>query len=320
MVILPTFNDWTALVLLVGQIDQVLAGMGRVARIVMVDDGSTVDPPDSLRTLPLTAVDLELVSLRRNLGNQRALAIGLCHVFEKVPGYAVVVMDGDGEDSPQDLPRLIAALDNNDCRRIVFAERLRRSEGAFFASFYHGYRLLHWLLTGVPVRMGNFSIVPRALLSRLVVVSEIWNHYTAGAIKARLPFETIPTVRATRLAGESKMNFVGLVMHGLSAMSVFSDRIGIRLIVATCLAAMLVFAGIATVIGIRLGTSLAIPGWATSTISAAAVLLSQMFILLVVFVFMVLHSRSSSTALLIRDYQYYIAHVEPVRTREALRG
>ena len=80
--------------------------------------------------------------------------------------------------------------------------------------------------------MGNFSVIPRERLASLVVVSELWNHYAAAAMRSRQPFCTIPTRRAERLDGESKMNFVGLVVHGLSAISVYSDIVGVRLLIA----------------------------------------------------------------------------------------
>jgi polyisoprenyl-phosphate glycosyltransferase len=94
----------------------------------------------------------------------------------------------------------------------------------------------------------------------LVVVSELWNHYAAAALKARLPYVTVPTHRAGRLSGRSRMNFIGLVTHGLGALSVESETIGVRmLVVSLVLMSCLVSALLATV-AIRLGTGLAIPG------------------------------------------------------------
>ena len=102
------------------------------------------------------------------------------------------------------------------------------------------YRFVHLLLTGERVRVGNFSVIPRDLLRRLVAVSDLWNHYAAAVFHARIPYTTIPTTRGTRYAGASQMNFVALVTHGLSAMSVFGDRIGVRLLIVTCALAGLI--------------------------------------------------------------------------------
>ena len=98
--------------------------------------------------------------------------------------------------------------------RVVFAERTKRSESFAFRFFYALYRWLHLLLTGVAVRVGNFSAMPYSLLRRLVAVSELWNHYAAAVFKSRLPYRLLPTQRANRLAGRPQMNFVALVIHG----------------------------------------------------------------------------------------------------------
>ena len=102
-----------------------------------------------------------------------------------------------------------------------------------FALFYRLYRIAHWLLTGIRVEVGNFSVVPYPVVKKLAVVSEMWNHYAAAVTHARIPTTLVPTVRGKRLAGRPTMNFVSLVAHGLDGMSVFADRIGVRLLATT---------------------------------------------------------------------------------------
>ena len=102
-----------------------------------------------------------------------------------------------------------------------------------FRFFYHIYRVLHRALTGVSVRVGNFSILPATFLTTLVAMSELWNHYAAAVFRSKLPFTMIPVPRGTRIAGRSRMNFTALVSHGLSAISVFGDIVGVRLLVAS---------------------------------------------------------------------------------------
>ena len=98
------------------------------------------------------------------------------------------------------------------------------------------------------MRVGNFSVMNRDCLESLCTCSELWNHYAASAFATRQPMSFVPTNRATRLAGESKMNFPALVMHGLSALSVFSDRIGTRLLILSGTAASMTIAGMVAVV------------------------------------------------------------------------
>ena len=195
------------------------------------------------------------------------------------------------------LQRLARACAAERGEKIVFATRIKRSEGWLFAFFYHLYRALHFLLTGVRVRVGNFSIIPPGSLKRLVAVSELWNHYAAAVHKARLPMEFIPTERAIRLEGLPSMDLISLVVHGLSAMAVFGDRIGVRLLIVVCAAMGGALAMLVAVVGIRLWTDLAIPGWATYVTGLLLVMLTQMLLVILVFVFVILAARNAANVL-----------------------
>jgi polyisoprenyl-phosphate glycosyltransferase len=302
LILIPIYNDWDAVSMLLVGLDRVLTEAGLVARVLLVDDGSSVPLDEAIGRRPYLAVErIDVLALRRNVGHQRAIAIALAHVYEHIRPGAVVIMDGDGEDAPEDVPRLVASLEASG-RKVIFAERRRRSESLVFRAFYGAYRFAHLLLTGIPVRVGNFSIVPALQLERLVVVSELWNHYAAAVFKARLPRETIPTERAKRLTGQSTMNFVALVGHGLSALSVHAELIGVRLLVAAIALVTVLCLLLAAVLGIRLATSLAIPGWATTVAGILLILLFQAAAFAVCFVFLVLHGRSrrSSRCAIIR--------------------
>jgi hypothetical protein len=315
LILIPIYNDWTAVALLLAKLNRVLAGAGLTAGILLVDDGSTIGRSSCWSAEDWPAIDrIDVLSLRRNVGHQRAIAVALAFVAEHLHPAALVVMDGDGEDAPEDVPRLYACLNQNHGRAVVFAERTRRSESLPFRIFYALYRWAHLLLTGIPVRVGNFSIIPSGQLRRLVVVSELWNHYAAAVFKARLPRTTIPTVRAERLAGESRMNFVDLVTHGLSALSVHSELIGVRLIVATACLIGVMASALLIVIAIRVFTTLAIPGWTSTVAGLLSILLLQAIGFAFSFAFLVLHARSQPTFIPLRDYDYFIDHSATVVT------
>jgi hypothetical protein len=305
-ILMPVYNDWGALSLLLPILDRELKRTGLAVGILLVDDGSTIAAPDSLEG-PFDSIKMiEVLSLRRNLGHQRAIAVGLSYIEANQPQCYVIVMDADGEDDPRDVPRLFRECVVNDGNEIVFAARLRRSEGWRFVFFYHLYRLIHFLLTGVRVRVGNFSIIPPKALTRLVAVSELWNHYAAAVHKAKLPMGFIPSQRGQRLEGAARMDLVSLVVHGLSAMAVFGDRIGVRLLIVISVGMVLTSLALAIVVIIRLGTHLAIPGWATYATGLLFIILTQMGLVLAVFVFVILASRDATSVLPSRDYVHII--------------
>lgn len=316
LVLIPVYNDWVALDRLLSGLDDALAEAGLEAGVLAVDDGSPIPPaevPEGRSFRALRHVDV--LALRRNLGHQRALAISMAFVEDRGRCEAVVVMDSDGEDDPRDVPRLLTKYREEGGTRIVFAERTRRSESLLFRVFYAIYKVVHLALTGQAVRVGNFSVIPRRRLASLVVVSDLWNHYAAAAFRSRQPYCTIPTRRAKRLHGKSTMNFVGLVIHGLSAISVFSEVVGVRLLVLTMGVVPLTLAGIAAILYIRFFTDRAIPGWATYGVGILTILLCQALMFIVIYSFIILSGRQSSAFLPRRDYSYFIGGVRPLYGR-----
>jgi glycosyltransferase involved in cell wall biosynthesis len=313
IILIPVYNDWKALSLLLPDLDQQLYANGFVADVLIVDDGSTTSTPLALDQISFISIRMiDVLPLHRNLGHQRAIAVGLAYIEANRHGCSVIVMDCDGEDDPRDVPRLIRECTAKKNRELVFAERTRRSENLGFRCFYQVYRLLHYLLTGVPVRVGNFSVIPASTLRRLVAVSELWNHYAAAVHKARFPMTLVPTQRSRRLEGPSRMNLVALVVHGLSAIAVFGDRIGVRLLIVVCSAMGLVFGALLLVTGIRAFTTLAIPGWATYATASLLIILIQMLLVVFVFAFVILASRDTASIIPSRDYVYFTGGIQRV--------
>ena len=307
LVLTPHLDDWTALSLLLDALDRVFDAERIAARVLIVDDGSRQSAPPGFAAGPFRALDrVEVLELRRNVGHQRAIALGLAHVEAHDSCGTVVVMDSDGEDAPSEVPRLLRAYDEAGGRAIIFAERAKRSESLAFRAFYRVYTMLFRLLTGRRIRFGNFSVIPRRRLTSLVAVSELWNHYVAAVLKSRQEIRTIPTARGKRLHGRSRMNLVSLVIHGLSAISVESEVVGVRLLLASCVLIAMALAGILVTVSIRLFTSMAIPGWATTAFGLLVLLLLQAVLLATIFSFVTLSGRQGLPFLPCRDHAHYI--------------
>jgi len=99
-VVLPAKNEALALRELLPELSRVLPD----AEIIVVDDGSTDDTPSVLESLPIRAIRHSY-----SKGNGAAIKSGL----RAATGELVVCMDGDGQHQPADVPRLLAALDQD---------------------------------------------------------------------------------------------------------------------------------------------------------------------------------------------------------------
>ena len=312
VVLMPIYEDWESASVLVGRVQKALDGVVDRVEFLLVDDGSVTPPPASITLGASPPARVDALRLRRNLGHQRAIAVGISHVHAHRQCDGVVVMDGDGEDTPEGVAMLVRRFNELGRAKTVFAERARRTEGAVFRAFYVLYRTLHHALTGRGVRVGNFSVMPAAHLDCLVAVSELWNHYAASVFRARLPVATVPIDRGYRIAGASRMNFTSLLAHGLSAISVFSDVVGMRLLMMSGLLAALAGLAMVAAVCVRLFTDMAIPGWATTAAGILLVVILQALLMSVVFAFLILQARNQLAFLPIRDHAYFVDREVPL--------
>ena len=312
-ILIPSLNDWPALQLLLPGIDRVLASSAWSVSVLIVDDGSTDPVPEDWPGQSFAAIQsIEILHLRCNLGHQRAIALGLYHVHEFGDADAVIVMDGDGQDRPQDLPALLREFERAGRRDVIFAARSKRMESLLFQGFYRAYQVVHRTLTGIGVRVGNFSAIPRALLVRLVASPDLWNHYAAAVFRARLPRRLIPLDRGARLQGHSKMNFVSLLTHGLAAISVFSDQVSARLLTASAAFSVCALTAICA--------SGAIPGWTTQTTAWLIGLMLQSLTFAILFAFLIASRRSSAGFILQRDAPYFLLGKTSVQSKSPVRS
>ena len=306
-ILIPVFNDWACAAQLLPLIDAELSGIAAEVHVILIDDGSTAPASEELVPLPLQAIcDVQVLRLRGNLGHQRAIAIGLYYVHQFLSADATIVMDGDGEDRPRDIPALLAGLAQSGGREMVFAARTKRLERPAFRFFYHLYRIVHRVLTGIPVRVGNFSVVPRASLDRLMVSSDLWNHYAAAAFRSKLPLRMVPLARGTRLNGKSHMNFFALAVHGLSAISVFADVVSVRLLVSATAFGFILLLLLAGVLYGRFAMPHAIPAWAAIAVGSLAAICLQAMMLSLGLVLAIVGARSHTSFIPLRDSEYYI--------------
>ncbi len=311
-VVAPVFNDWDSFSFLLKDLVKMAAGLPGIRFFYLaVDDASSIPPPGDSFPCPLT-----LLRLRRNLGHQRAISVGLSwlHEYHK-EADCTIVMDADGEDDPAAIPAIIAEHEKNG-KRIVFASRKKRMESATFRIAYFWYKLFFRVLTGHRISFGNFSLIPASLLPGVVNVSEIWNHYSGGIMKAGLPISTVPLNRKQRYCGKSRMNTQALVLHGLRSVSVYLDRVAARLILFFLAMAALFGLGIIVVLYFRFFTDLAIPGWATTALSGLLILLFQALIGTLFLTFVVLAQNTQRLVIPAIHYKDYLDAVENLPTEK----
>jgi glycosyltransferase involved in cell wall biosynthesis len=106
-VVVPVQDEERSVALLYDELRSALEPLGREWEVVFVDDGSTDGTFGALTRLHAAEPNVRVVRLRRNFGKSAALAAG----FAQAAGDVVVTIDGDLQDDPSEIPRLLAKLD-----------------------------------------------------------------------------------------------------------------------------------------------------------------------------------------------------------------
>jgi polyisoprenyl-phosphate glycosyltransferase len=304
----PVLDDWASFAVLLGEIAKEFTGSGIKFHVWAIDDGSVTNIDLNGIILPSDTCisQIEVLHLALNLGHQRAIAVGLCEIVDREEIDATIVIDSDGEDRPSEIGTLLAVA-RQFPGQIVLAERTKRSETLRFRFGYFLYKLLFRVMTGRTINFGNYSLLPMPAIRRLVHMPELWNHLAASVIRSRFPYRTVPVPRGIRYHGKSTMNLASLIVHGLSAMSVHTDLIFVRVLLGASLLAVVSAVGIAAVAGIRFVTDLAIPGWATTVTGDLLIILIQALVTMLAISLMMLAGRSNRPIIPIFEYRHYIA-------------
>jgi len=278
--------------------------------VVAVDDGSVKQPLkiDSLKNANIEGVILKLI---RNVGHQKAIAIGLAYVSDKInTDQVVVVMDSDGEDLPSTIPALLAPLKASEVD-VVVAQRKSRVESLKFKLFYAIYKRFFSLMTGRAISFGNFMALKQNAVQRLVVMQELSIHVAGAVIASKLRTKTCAIHRGPRYAGHSKMNFVGLVLHGFKALMVFAEDVLVRVGIACGLIASISFVAAISAIVLKV-IGFATPGWFSVVLGILMLMLLQTGALALMTLMLTGVIRGGSVTPLI-SYHDFILKVIPTR-------
>jgi dolichol-phosphate mannosyltransferase len=119
--VIPLYNEEESVLPLVGQLNAALGGWSGPMEILLVDDGSADRTLDLLRTAQEADPRVRIIHFRRNLGQTAAMAAG----FRLAKGRAVVTLDGDLQNDPAEVPRLVEMLKDWDA---VCGVRIHRQD------------------------------------------------------------------------------------------------------------------------------------------------------------------------------------------------
>ena len=225
-IVLPTYNDWKSLSILLIQIEKYLKNTKNIYKILIIDDNSSEKNKYRLNKNKFFK-EIKILRLQNNVGSQKAIATGLKFIskYQKKREDKFIIMDSDGEDDPKKIKEIIKFIDKNHKTKIITMNRTIRKESFFFSILYEIHLLLTFFITLKYIRFGNFSFLNRKVINSLTKKKELWLAYSATLNKFFESKESILAPRRKRISGKSKMSYSNLITHSLNIHSVYMENI-----------------------------------------------------------------------------------------------
>ena len=261
--VVPVYNEQAILPELNRRLADALGGLPYEWRIIYVDDGSRDRTGGLLAGFAADDPRVGVIHLSRNFGQQIAISAGLA----TTDADAVVLLDGDLQDPPEVIPRLVEKWEEG--YDVVYAVKRDRKEAlpkrALFSLFYSILRRLSNV--DIPADAGNFSLMDRAVVDVINTMPERDRYVSGlrayvGGRQTGVEFE-----RARRYAGQPRQSPLKLMRMATDAFFAFSE---LPLRLATILG--FVVSGVAFLVLLnvlyqRLISGAAIVGWASTMTS-----------------------------------------------------
>ncbi len=283
-VVCPCYFDTQSFAALQSEAIKALSGLKDLSvNFLLIDDTAGRDP--AIENFSSTA-NTKVILAPFNLGHQKAIVFGLRWLRTQAHDSDwIITMDSDGEDRPQDLPAMLDKLTKfpDD---IVLARRTERSEGLKFRISYQLYKIFFRVLTGRTVQTGNFSAYSVRTLGAMINHPHFDRCYSMSLFSSKIPTQLVPLPRGHRFFGQSKMNIMSLVRHGLNMLMPFLDHISFRGMLLFLLISLSGLAAGLAIVYVKLFTGLAIPGWASYALLGVLTLSAGSFGNLLVLFFM----------------------------------
>ena len=164
-ILIPIFNDWVSFEKLLNKINDNIKNIKEAQfNCVVVNDCSTIK--DIKIKIPSKINTIKIIHMKKNKGHARCNAFGIKYLSESTDLDYLILMDGDGEDRPEEIKLLTDKIFSEPNKSVV-AKRIKRSEGFLFQMLYRLHKYLTLLTTGKLINFGNYSCLTKSDMKKL---------------------------------------------------------------------------------------------------------------------------------------------------------
>ncbi|MDX9869729.1 MAG: glycosyltransferase [Candidatus Cloacimonadales bacterium] len=224
-VVIPIMNERKNLPILYDKLKNVLGELKQRYEIIFVDDGSRDGSTEYLRNLSLSETNVVLIQFRRNYGQTAALSAG----FAYANGHVIITMDGDLQNDPDDIPRLLEKMAEgydlvNGWRKDRQDKAISRRLPSMIAN-----KIINYLIQGTRIQLNDFGCTLKAYKKEIVknirLYGEMHRFIPVFAAWLGVRVAEIPVKHHPRIHGTAKYNLsrVSRVLFDFLVIRFFSD-------------------------------------------------------------------------------------------------
>ena len=233
IILIPVFNDWKSLNLLLSKLDSNLKKKINNIDILIMNDNSSERIKIINKKFDCIK-KIEVLTIPKNVGSQRAIALGLLYLKKLKSEFIVTVMDSDGEDDPNQVFRMIN-LAMKSPNLVITSNRKNRKESKIIILLYKIHLVLTFIFSFKWISFGNFSSFHKKNISSLFIDNS--PHYAlSSAVVKNCLFKRVYAKRKKRYFDKSKLSLISLIEHSLRVNAVFLKKICITSAIYTSLA------------------------------------------------------------------------------------
>jgi len=231
-IVIPFYNEQENVAVLLGEVRGVCAGLGRTYEAVLVNDGSTDDTGMCLDEEAKKWPQARIFHFAENHGQAAALYFGL----QRATGDILVTLDGDGQNDPADIPRLLATLKDCDMAAGI---RARRKDSALRLAMSRLANGVRSKILGDGVRDTGCSLKAfrREVVASFIPIRTMYSFMAAMAVNGGFRIQQIEVAHRPRTRGVSKYGLMAFLWRPLVDMVglvwLFRRRIPCRIALRT---------------------------------------------------------------------------------------
>jgi undecaprenyl-phosphate 4-deoxy-4-formamido-L-arabinose transferase len=218
-IVIPVFNEELVLPELYERVKTVCDDIGKSYEILFVDDGSLDGSSIKLQDLQKNDCNVRVVQFTRNFGQQAAVLAG----FRFSRGEIVVQIDSDLQNPPEEIPKLLEALDPN-YDLVTTVSKNRKDEFWRIA----GSKFLKWLGQKVlgnrfKLNLSSFRAMRRGVIEKIDACSDRSRYMAVLASWMAVPSKEIEVEHHNRTKGSTKYSFFDLAVLAWDLIAGFSN-------------------------------------------------------------------------------------------------